>query len=185
MVKAEHVDVLDVSSVTHTIEGADVVLNATGLTYESLNTYEQVHITGSKNVSHAAHVADVPTFIHFSTMGTNIPQYSRWAVSKMRGDVRRAREAIAALRAEWATSNVIAWRWERTGDAADFVRYELATGPTPTAALLGMGGSQLFGPAQNPELGHFTLPRTGADDRARCSKSEIRWSRRSEVRVRW
>lgn len=43
------------------------------------------------------------------------------------------RVIVSDLRATWATSNVIRWRWTVRGAADDFARYELVTGPTKEA----------------------------------------------------
>eukprot|EP00761_Pharyngomonas_kirbyi_P014022 gb/GECH01014052.1/.p1 GENE.gb/GECH01014052.1/~~gb/GECH01014052.1/.p1 ORF type:complete len:361 (+),score=51.61 gb/GECH01014052.1/:1-1083(+) len=86
VVKAEYADALDSNAVAHTIEGADAVINLSGIMYESFNTFEQIHITGARNIAHAARVADVPTLLHMSGLGMRTTEYSRFSESKMRGE---------------------------------------------------------------------------------------------------
>jgi len=71
--------------------------------------------------------------------------------------------APAAFRAEWATTNTIRYRWSPAGDRSKFVRYELHL--AASAAQIGTSAEQVFGPAQNEELGSFALPFTsGTND---------------------
>ncbi len=71
---------------------------------------------------------------------------------------------VTGLEAEWATPNAVRWRWARAGDAADFDRYELVVGPSPSAVVSRSVPARVFTSADNPELGELTLPTTGGDD---------------------
>lgn len=65
---------------------------------------------------------------------------------------------VRDLRADWVTPNTIRWSWAVTGNAADFQRYELVTGPTQAVVESHMGAKP-WG-ALNPELSEFH-PRIG------------------------
>ncbi len=71
---------------------------------------------------------------------------------------------VSDLRAEWTTPHGIRWRWWRTGDAADFVAYELVLGATERDVTSRSASARVVGARENPELGVFTLPNTGGMD---------------------
>lgn len=72
--------------------------------------------------------------------------------------------SISDLRVAWATPHGIRWRWTRTGDAADFVQYELVMGPTALDVTTRSARARVVSQEENPELGVYTLPQTGGMD---------------------
>lgn len=71
---------------------------------------------------------------------------------------------VTNLRAEWETPTTIRWRWDRSGDAADFGSFELVIGPTEADVEGRTALARVFDASENPELGVFTLPGTGDMD---------------------
>lgn len=71
---------------------------------------------------------------------------------------------VAELEAEWATPNAVRWRWHAEGRADALRDYQLVTGPSEADVLAASERCRVFTRADNPELGHFLLPRTGGED---------------------
>ncbi|MEZ4226307.1 MAG: hypothetical protein R3B13_35505 [Polyangiaceae bacterium] len=67
---------------------------------------------------------------------------------------------VADFQAAWATPNQVFWTWTSDGAKEDFARYEVWIATSEGDLLAGK--VTRIGPEVNPELGRYTLPRTGA-----------------------
>ncbi|HWB74575.1 MAG TPA: hypothetical protein VG755_06460, partial [Nannocystaceae bacterium] len=76
---------------------------------------------------------------------------------------------VAELRAAWATPNTVRWSWDAEGRADDLRDYELVVGPSEADVLATSHRCRVFTRVDNPELGHFLLPRTGGEDPVRAT----------------
>jgi hypothetical protein len=87
------------------------------------------------------------------------------------------------LRAEWSTEASIRWRWDLGGsDRPDeLAGYRLVVGPSEQAVLAEQGTNTWAGGSEsasnpahvNPELGRYTLPRTGSPDPLMATISDL------------
>jgi predicted Ser/Thr protein kinase len=70
--------------------------------------------------------------------------------------------AVGELRAAWATPEHVRWQWRAEGSPDALRAFELTTCPRERDVIDGTGpGCRVFTHRDNPELGHFLLPRTG------------------------
>ncbi|MFO0634908.1 MAG: serine/threonine-protein kinase [Nannocystaceae bacterium] len=76
---------------------------------------------------------------------------------------------VGELHAQWATPNTIRWAWSAQGEADALRDYELVVGPSEHDVLTRSDACRVFTRADNPELGHFLLPRTGGADPVRAT----------------
>lgn len=74
---------------------------------------------------------------------------------------------VGAFRATWATPHGIRWEWEPVGEEADFQEYRLFTDQNEDAVATSAATVRTWTSADNPELGVFTLRRTGGEDLVR------------------
>lgn len=65
------------------------------------------------------------------------------------------RIVVFNLRSTWATGNGIRWDWQVLGDAAEFDRYEVITGPRAEDVRARASTTKRYDAASNPELGRF------------------------------
>ncbi|MGQ4274704.1 complex I NDUFA9 subunit family protein [Terrihabitans sp. B22-R8] len=76
-------------SVRAAIEGADAVVNLTGILYESgKQTFEAVHVEGAERIAQAAAAEGIGTLVHMSALGADAESPSAYARSKAEGEVR-------------------------------------------------------------------------------------------------
>jgi uncharacterized protein YbjT (DUF2867 family) len=93
-VEAVQANVRYPESVRAAIEGADVVVNATGVKRQSgRQTYEAVHVFGADEIARAAAAAGVGAFAHVSGIGADAASPNPYIASKGRGEVA-VREAF-------------------------------------------------------------------------------------------
>jgi hypothetical protein len=71
---------------------------------------------------------------------------------------------VSDLRALWSTPNAVRWAWTADGRADELRDYELVIGPTEADVIAQSDRTRVFDRSENPELGHFLLPRTGGAD---------------------
>jgi uncharacterized protein YbjT (DUF2867 family) len=80
-------NVRDRQSVVDAIEGADVVINLTGILYETgRQTFEAVHVEAARRIAEAAADAGVSSFVQFSAIGADADGPSDYARSKAAGE---------------------------------------------------------------------------------------------------
>lgn len=72
--------------------------------------------------------------------------------------------SVHNLHVVWTTSNTIRWHWARQGEESLFQAYELVVGKSALDVRARNNGAVIWTGAQNPELGHFTLPQTNGND---------------------
>lgn len=111
---------------------------------------------------HAANLLLLATALAHSACGRI--RYERDDASDTDAGAGVAPVEVSDLRAEWSTPHGIRWRWLRTGDAADFVAYELVLGASALDVASRSAGARVVDADENPELGVFTLPNTGGMD---------------------
>ncbi len=71
---------------------------------------------------------------------------------------------VGELRAGWTTPNQIRWDWDASGEQNGFFAYELVVGPSEQDVLDESEATYLWTSADNPELAHYLLPKTGGAD---------------------
>lgn len=80
-------DVKDLASVRTAIEGADAVVNLTGiLSPWGKQTFDRVHVEGSKNVAAASAALGVRRLVHMSALGARPDSESVYARTKAAGE---------------------------------------------------------------------------------------------------
>lgn len=90
-------DVLDAESVKMACRGMDAVIHLVGIISEARrNTFEGVHVEGTRNMVAAARQAGVKRFIHMSALGTRSNAVSRYHRSKW-----QAEEIVRGSGLEW------------------------------------------------------------------------------------
>eukprot|EP01079_Euglenida_sp_SAG-EU17-18_P004489 gene4488-814_t len=65
-------------------DGSDTVINATGLSYESTNTFGEVHIEGANHVSHSANLVGAERLVVLTHLAAALDHRSYWADTKFR-----------------------------------------------------------------------------------------------------
>jgi NADH dehydrogenase len=79
--------VQDTATVDAAGDGADAVVNLTGLLYEKgAQTFEAVHVQGAANIARAAAAAKVDALVQMSALGADAASTSTYASSKGRGE---------------------------------------------------------------------------------------------------
>ena len=77
----------DDDSVAAVVAGADAVVNAVGILYETRRqTFENVHVRGAARAAKAAKAAAVERFVHVSAIGADAGSRSHYARSKAGGE---------------------------------------------------------------------------------------------------
>jgi hypothetical protein len=81
---------------------------------------------------------------------------------------------VSNLRAAWSTPNQIRWNWDASGDPEQFREYQILVA-TSQAALDPRDATTAtrFSVAQNPELDHYLLPRTGGEDQVLATTTDL------------
>ena len=75
------------ASIAAALEGAEMVVNATGLRAESgAQTYQAVHVDGAAALAREAKAAGVETYVHVSGLGADALSGSSYIASKGRGE---------------------------------------------------------------------------------------------------
>jgi hypothetical protein len=107
-------------------------------------------VTGKACPCVDGYVCDVPT-------NTCVVPGAPGAVDSGRDDgpAPAARIAVSNLRAAWTTANSVHWRWDVSGDPADFSRYEIVTGPSEAVVRDRAPGSRVWRPIDNAELANM------------------------------
>lgn len=81
------VKVQDEAMVKAAVEGADAVINLTGILYESgEQTFQAVHVDGPSYIAKAASAAGVRALVHLSAIGADSASASAYARSKAAGE---------------------------------------------------------------------------------------------------
>ncbi len=70
----------------------------------------------------------------------------------------------AAVTGAWSTPRVIRWSWQATGNPTDLSHFALVTAANAKDLLARSGSARVWSKLDNPELGHFTLPTSGASN---------------------
>ena len=79
---------------------------------------------------------------------------------------------VGSFRASWATPHGIRWEWEPLGKEQDFQEYRLVTGKSESDVRERTAAAQVWKSDQNPELGVFTLRRTGDEELVRHTSTD-------------
>lgn len=84
----------------------------------------------------------------------------------MGGSVTPGVIVVANLRADWTTPNTILWRWDPSEDNSpdQLNAYEMVVGESEGDVAGRTGTARIFTVDENPELGRYLLPNTGAGD---------------------
>ena len=93
--------VQDPGTVRAAVDGADAILNLTGILYEKgSQTFQAVHVAGAGHVARAAAEAGVTSLVHMSALGADPGSPAAYASSKGRGEaaVREAFPAASIMR---------------------------------------------------------------------------------------
>lgn len=93
--------VQDQDRVARVVEGADAVVNLTGILYETgRQKFDGVHHSGAANIAKAAAAADVKRLVHVSAIGADPKAEARYARTKGLGEeaVRQAFPTATILR---------------------------------------------------------------------------------------
>lgn len=81
------------ASVAAALEGAEMVVNATGIPAESgAQTYEAVHVEGASAIARAARAAGIGSYAHISGIGADASSPSAYIASKGRGEAATLEE---------------------------------------------------------------------------------------------
>jgi len=68
------------------------------------------------------------------------------------------------FRATWATPGSIRWDWDPVGEEQDFAAYRVVTGEHESDVEQAAPPAKIWEAPENPELGVYTLRRTGAEE---------------------
>jgi uncharacterized protein YbjT (DUF2867 family) len=80
-------NILDPQSLKRGLEGTDAVIHLVGIISEiGANTFENIHVQGTRNVVAAAHEQGVKRFIHMSALGTRANAASRYHQTKWQAE---------------------------------------------------------------------------------------------------
>lgn len=92
-------NVRDANQVAAAVQGADGVVNLTGILYErGAQSFEAVHVSAAEATAKAAHAGGVTSLIQISAIGAGRDAMSRYAASKGEGELRvRAAFADAVI----------------------------------------------------------------------------------------
>jgi uncharacterized protein YbjT (DUF2867 family) len=75
------------ASLAAACEGADVVINVTGVLFSAgAQSFDAVHVFGASAVAKAAKAAKASQFIHFSALGASVESASAYATSRAEGE---------------------------------------------------------------------------------------------------
>lgn len=81
-------NVRNLASVRRAVEGADIVINLTGVGYSrGAQTFQAVHVDGAGNIATAAKAAGATTLVHMSALSVDhAAEVSQYAKSKLLGE---------------------------------------------------------------------------------------------------
>lgn len=86
---AVQANIRDDASVTHAVQGADIVINLVGIGFERGNQrFAAVHMAGAERVAKAARAAGAESLVHMSALGADANSPSAYAQSKAAGEAR-------------------------------------------------------------------------------------------------
>ncbi len=130
--------VQDPATVGAAVEGADAVVNLTGLLYEKgAQTFEAVHVQGAANIARVAAAAKVNALVQMSALGADAASTSSYASSKGRGE--------ASVRQIFATASIVRPSIVFGPDDDFFNRFARMALISPALPLIG-GGTTRFQP---------------------------------------
>jgi NADH dehydrogenase len=130
--------VQDPATVGAAIEGADAVVNLTGLLYEKgAQTFEAVHVQGAANIARVAAAAKVNALVQMSALGADAASTSSYASSKGRGE--------ESVRQIFATASIVRPSIVFGPDDDFFNRFARMALISPALPLIG-GGTTRFQP---------------------------------------
>ena len=81
-------DVTDPEQVAAAVEGADAVVNLTGILVPRGQSFADVHADGARNIAEAAARAGASALVHVSAIGADSESASHYAQSKAEGEAR-------------------------------------------------------------------------------------------------
>jgi NADH dehydrogenase len=82
-------NVRDADQVAAAVQGADGVVNLTGILYQrGAQSFEAVHVGAAEAIAKAAHAGSVTSLIQISSIGAGKDAMSRYAASKGEGELR-------------------------------------------------------------------------------------------------
>jgi hypothetical protein len=135
--------------------GRALVLAATAASAAAACSVDPLELTGKRCPCTSGFVCDTAT-------DACVPEGDAGALPADAGDAgdAAARDAggrivVFNLRSTWATGNGIRWDWQVLGDADQFDRYELVTGPRAEDVRARSSSTKRWDAATNPELGRF------------------------------
>ncbi len=80
-------NIRDEASVARACEGADIVVNATGILDETkFQSFEDVHVIGAERIAQYSKVASAKTFVHISAIGADVDSDANYARTKGEGE---------------------------------------------------------------------------------------------------
>ncbi|MFO0727354.1 MAG: hypothetical protein U1E65_26490 [Myxococcota bacterium] len=79
---------------------------------------------------------------------------------------------VSSFGVAWVTPNQIRWTWTATGTPDQLREYRLVVGTSEADVASETGSARVYGPAQNPELGRYFLPRTGGESPVLATTSD-------------
>jgi hypothetical protein len=81
---------------------------------------------------------------------------------------------VSNLRAEWATPNMILWRWDLadSNDPDQLGGFRLVVGESEQDVVDESGSARVFSATDNPELARYFLPRANGEDRVLMTLSD-------------
>lgn len=130
--------VQDAASVKAAVAGADLVINLTGLLYETGDqTFEAVHVEGAAGIARAAADCGAKRLIHFSALGADPAAPPAYARTKGRGE--------AAVREAFLGATIFRPSIVFGPDDDFFNRFARMAVMSPTLPLIG-GGKAKFQP---------------------------------------
>jgi uncharacterized protein YbjT (DUF2867 family) len=132
------VKVQDPLLVRAAIEGADAVLNLTGILYEKgRQSFQSVHVAGANNIARAAAMAGVESLVHVSALGADAGSPAAYASSKGRGE--------AAVHEAFPAAGIVRPSIVFGPDDDFFNRFARLAQMSPALPLIG-GGKTRFQP---------------------------------------
>lgn len=126
-------------SLVQAVSGADAVVNLVAILFKSgAQTFDAVHVEGSRAVARAASAAGVKNFVHVSAIGADTASPGQYGITKGQGE--------AAVLAEVPTATILRPSVIFGPEDQFLNRFAaLAAGPSPFLPLVG-GGRTKFQP---------------------------------------
>ena len=132
------VKVQDEAMVKAAVEGADAVINLTGILYESGEpTFQAVHVDGPSYIAKAASAAGVRALVHLSAIGADSASASAYARSKAAGE--------AAVLAAFPKASILRPSIVFGPEDSFFNRFATMAQLSPVSPLVG-GGTTKYQP---------------------------------------